>query len=50
MNSYWKDEKSATFISGAKELIAQIKTKQAQAISSGNSILSQVDNALKIYE
>lgn len=50
MNSYWKDEKSADFISSAKDLIAQIKTKQAQAIQDGNNILTQVESALKIYE
>ncbi len=50
MSAYWKDEKSADFISSAKGFIAQIRTKQAQAISDGNSILSQVENALKIYE
>lgn len=50
MNAYWKDEKSVDFIASAKDLIAQIKAKQAQAISNGNNILSQVENALKIYE
>lgn len=50
MAAYWKDEKSADFINGAKDLITQIKTKQGQAIADGNQILSQVENALKIYE
>ena len=50
MNAYWKDEKSASFIASAKEFITQVRTKQAQAISDGNSILSEVENALKIYE
>lgn len=50
MNAYWRDEKSAEFIRSSKELITQIKTKQAQAIQDGNNILTQVENALKIYE
>ncbi len=50
MNAYWKDEKSAEFITAATDTIAEIKTKQAQAIADGNSILSQVEAALKIYE
>ena len=50
MNAYWKDEKSTEFISSTKDFIAQVRTKQAQAIQDGNNILTQVENALKIYE
>lgn len=50
MNSYWKDEKSVEFISNSKDFITDIKTKQAKAIADGNNILTQVENALKIYE
>ena len=50
MNAYWKDEKSAEFISAATDSIKDIQTKQEQAIADGNNILTQVENALKIYE
>ena len=50
MNAYWKDEKSAEFITSATESIKEIQTKQAQAIADGNNILTQVEAALKIYE
>ena len=50
MNAYWKDEKSAEFISAATESITDIQSKREQAIADGNNILTQVEAALKIYE
>ena len=50
MSAYWKDEKSESFLTSATGAIAEIQTKQSQAISDGNNLLTEVENALKIYQ
>jgi hypothetical protein len=50
MSAYWKDEKSESFLASATGAIAEIQTKQSQAISDGNNLLTEVENALKIYQ
>ena len=50
MSAYWKDEKSEQFISDTTELIKEAKSLLDAAKADGDTIFSQVEAALSIYE
>ena len=49
MNGYWKDEKSAGFLSGVKEGVQELKTMKSEAIENGKGALNQIEADLRIY-
>lgn len=49
MNSYWQDEKSATFISGAESDCEEIITLVNKAVSDGCAGLDEVAKSIHIF-